>query len=235
MTINRIIGKIVRIHPFPTLLIKPVLNLHSFCYSLATILVIQLHKGVHPKHQIIRYEDWFRENIYENDVVVDLGCKFGHLAKHISDKAKHVYGIDFDANSIELAKNNYSADNIKYICGDATKFDYNKLIPIDVVILSNVLEHIDQRVAFLKQLSETIIWKNSPRLLLRVPMIDRDWITVFKQQLGVEHRLDNTHFIEYTFEIFADELNRAGFKINSFHIQYGELYAVCIGKSNNTS
>jgi hypothetical protein len=44
------------------------------------------------------------------------------------------------------------------------------------------------------------------KLLIRVPVIDRDWIVVIKKELGLEYRLENTHFTEYTFKEFLQEL-----------------------------
>ena len=40
-----------------------------------------------------------------------------------------------------------------------------------------------------------IDWDTQPKFLIRVPMIDREWISVYKKQLGLEW--DNTRFIEY--------------------------------------
>jgi len=39
-------------------------------------------------------------------------------------------------------------------------------------------------------------------------MINRDWITLYKKELGVEWRLDKTHYIEYTLESFEKELEK---------------------------
>jgi cytidyltransferase-like protein len=66
------------------------------------------------------------------------------------------------------------------------------------------------RVIFLKTLVKKIKWKDdkNKQLLIRVPMIDRDWITVYKRELGIEYRLDNTHFIEYTFKEFQDVISK---------------------------
>ena len=57
-------------------------------------------------------------------------------------------------------------------------------------------------------------------------MIDRSWITVYKKELGVEYRLDNTHCTEYTFDSFSQELQESGISITSYRIKFGEIYAV---------
>ena len=93
----------------------------------------------------------------------------------------------------------------------------------DVVVLSNVLEHIEHRIEFLKRIKHL-----APLFLIRVPMIDRDWITLYKKELGLEWRLDTTHFTEYTFDAFAEELRAVGLEITSHSIQFGEIWAVCV-------
>ena len=58
-------------------------------------------------------------------------------------------------------------------------------------------------------------------------MITRDWLPEFKKRLGVEWRLDKTHFIEYTIEDFKTEMEKANLKIINYQIKYGEIYAIC--------
>jgi len=78
--------------------------------------------------------------------------------------------------------------NLTFVQGDATKDLPNK--KFDVVILSNVLEQIKNRIDFLKE----IVNKASPsRLLVRVPVFEREWRTAFKKELGLDYRLDDTH------------------------------------------
>jgi len=206
-----------------------VLRLHSTCYKLAGIIAIQLNKGVHPKHNIMRYKEWFLVNIKNNYIVLDVGCNTGMMPEVMSQKAKFVYGIEIEKKHVEVAKNIRKKDNIEYICADATTYDYSECMPIDIVTLSNVLEHIEHRVDFLKKLIKKITWENkdNKQLLIRVPMIDREWITIYKKELGIEYRLDSTHFTEYTFEQFEDELNKGGVEVLSHHIRFGEIYAVC--------
>ena len=45
--------------------------------------------------------------------------------------------------------------------------------------------------------------------------------------MQVEWRLDETHYTEYTFDAFKEELADSGIIIESHHIRWGEIYAVC--------
>ena len=202
--------------------LKVILRMHSFTYRLAGRLSKKLEQdGLHPKHRIINYHQFFVDKVGENDTVLDIGCGNGALTYDVARKAKKVVGIDLNVQNITTAKKTYSRENIEYICGDAlTYFPKEKF---DVIILSNVLEHIDKRVEFLTSLK-----KLAPKFLIRVPMLNRSWIDIYKKELGLEYRLDRTHFIEYTFEGFKDELGKAGLSVLDYSIQFGEIWAVVV-------
>lgn len=208
---------------------KVILNLHTKTYILSSIFAINLNHGIHPKHKIIKYEEWFVENISKNDVVLDIGCNTGIMTQSLSHKARYVYGIEIDKKKVNIANTNSKKDNIQYICADAAKYNYSDCKPIDVVTLSNVLEHIEHRVEFLKKLTNQIKWKNKSirKLLIRVPLVDRDWIVIYKKELGLRYKLDRTHFTEYTYYEFKNELLKCGIQIKSYHIRFGEIYAIC--------
>jgi 2-polyprenyl-3-methyl-5-hydroxy-6-metoxy-1,4-benzoquinol methylase len=140
----------------------------------------------------MNYHKFFVDNVSENDTVLDIVCGNGALTYDVAGKAKKVVGIDLNEKNSTIAKNRYSKENIEYIIGDAlTDLPNGKF---DVIILSNVLEHIDKRVELLMSAK-----KLASKFLIRVPMLNRSWIDVYKKEPGLEYRLDTTHFIEYIF------------------------------------
>ena len=56
-------------------------------------------------------------------------------------------------------------------------------------------------------------------------MIDRHWVVILKKNLGVEYRLDLTHFTEYTKASFYKEMEACGLHVDSFEVRWGEIYA----------
>ena len=56
-------------------------------------------------------------------------------------------------------------------------------------------------------------------------MINRDWFPLYEKELGLEYRLDMTHYIEYTYDSFKEEMDVAGLKIISYSVQFGEIWA----------
>lgn len=201
------------------------LKVDKYLYFIIGQYASLYYDGKHPKHDIIKYEDWFISNLRRDWNVVDVGSNSGHMAYKISKSVKNVTGIEIDQKlynkSIQL-----ESENLKFINADATTFNYANLEKIHCVTLSNVLEHIEQRVVFLKSLLDKVNWKQEPLFLIRVPMIDRHWVVFLKKKLGVDYRLDETHFIEYTKETFYDEINQANLKVVQFDVRWGEIYAV---------
>jgi len=201
------------------LVLRILMRLDNFCYKNLSRFATIAEGGIHPKHRLTNYHQFFVDNIDPQDAVLDIGCGQGFLTYDVAKKARSVTAIDLNKDNIELARRDFNKDNIKYIYGDATQFDFEE--KFDVAILSNVLEHIDNRHAFLLRIKEL-----ADKFLVRVPMLNREWLTYYKRELGVEYRLDLTHKIEYTIESFQQELKKAGMKLERASIQFGEIWAV---------
>lgn len=195
------------------------MRLDNFCYNNISRFATIAEGGIHPKHRLMNYHQFFIDNVDPRDAVLDIGCGNGFLTYDVAKKVRSVTAIDVNKDNIELAKRNFYKENIKYIYGDATRFDFAE--KFDVIILSNILEHIDNRSDFLSKIKNL-----ANKFLIRVPLLNRDWLTYYKRELGVEYRLDLTHKIEYTMESFEDELEEAGLRIEGASIQFGEIWAV---------
>ncbi|MEW6068858.1 MAG: methyltransferase domain-containing protein [Nitrospirota bacterium] len=206
--------------PFDSL--KFLFDIENRNYQLEGHASVRYGNGVHTKHWHIKYHDFFIENIPPRSRVLDVGCGIGALAYDIAMKVPDVfvYGVDVAENNIKVCKERFQLKNINYVHGDALNDLPDE--KFDVIVLSNVLEHIEKRVEFLRVLSE----KYKPRkILIRVPMFERDWRVPLKKELGVDYRLDSTHHIEYCQEEFFDELKSAGLTVIHYTIKWGEIWA----------
>ncbi|MBU1196116.1 MAG: class I SAM-dependent methyltransferase [Proteobacteria bacterium] len=213
--------------PILRFLLFTALNIHNYSYRAVGKLSPKIETdGLHPKHRLMKYHDWFIARIQKNWDVLDIGCGSGALAFDMRPYCKSVTAVDIVKKNIVKAKKTYAADGINYICADAVQYDFEK--KFNVIVLSNVLEHIENRVEFLKKIFVNQDKNTPPVLLLRVPMITRDWISLYKKELGVEWRLDRTHHIEYTLEQIFDEMAQAGLEVKEYNIQFGEFYGVII-------
>ena len=195
-------------------------NIHKRLLTLISDRASDYEGGVHPKHRLMRYHDFFTKRIKSGERVLDIGSGIGFLAYDLAKAGGIVTGIELSEKNIKKAKCLYKHDNLKFILGDAWR-DLPKE-KFDTIVISNVLEHIDKRVEFIKMVRSNV---GAARWLLRIPCFDRDWIVALAQELGLDSRLDETHFIEYTRESFEREMDRAGLKAVHLEIQWGEIWA----------
>ena len=207
----------------PKILLKDILTLYNFIYSKAGSVAVQYGNGTHPKHRLTKYHDFFVNNIDENESVLDLGSGRGDVTYDVAKKTcGEVAGLESNSSNFLYATRTYVKPNLHFMRGDI----YGD-IPrrhFDVVILSNVLEHLKFRVNILKNIIES----NTPkRILIRVPYFERDWTVAMKKELGIPYFLDDTHEIEYTHEEFYKEIAGAGLEVTSAIFKWGEIWAVC--------
>jgi SAM-dependent methyltransferase len=183
-------------------------------------LAVAYDGGVHTKHRHMRYHDFFINRVKRDEEVLDIGCGIGAVAYDVADKAgAKVWGVDLDAANIAKAKARFVHPNVTYVVGDVLKDLPGQ--QFDVVILSNVLEHLPGRPQFLRRVLETA---HPSRVLIRVPVFERDWRVPLKKELGVEWRLDPTHETEYTLESFAAEMDEAGLETVHLEVRWGEIW-----------
>lgn len=92
--------------------------------------------------------------------------------------------------------------------------------------MSNVLEHIEDRIEFIRLVEERI---SPARWLFRVPLCERAWRVPLMEEIGVDFRLDSGHCIEYTQEGFVGELARAGLNVVYMEVRWGEIWCEAWG------
>lgn len=229
---NEIINSIIKNHiniSAPDDALKFLFELQQNIYRMLGEESTRYGNGIHSKHRHIKYHDFFIQNINDGDNVLDIGCGYGALAYDIAKNKPDIkiIGIDIARINIDKAQNMFAHQNIEYICADALNWRTNK--KIDVVILSNVLEHIENRVEFLRELNQQY---NPDRFLVRVPVFERDWTVPLKKELGLDYMLDKTHYIEYSGNEFFEELDKAGLNAEIYQINWGEIWTIVTSKGN---
>ncbi len=185
-------------------------------------LAIEYDGGVHVKHRLTHYHDFFVNRVRSGDSVLDVGCGNGAVTWDIAEKsgARDVTGIDMNPLNINMAMQRFSHPKVTYILGNALKE-----IPAShyqTVILSNVVEHLANRTEFLRQLVEGV---RPDRILVRVPVFERDWRVPLRKELGLDWRCDDTHETEYTNESFLEEMTAAGLRVMHQEVRWGEIWA----------
>jgi ubiquinone/menaquinone biosynthesis C-methylase UbiE len=204
----------------PAEALKILFMLDAHLYAEQGLLSVAYDGGIHTKHRHMKYHDFFTSRINKNDRVMDIGCGIGAVAYDVSKVAAQVVGMDFNADSINIARERYRNPSLSFRVGDALETLPDE--KFSVVILSNVLEHLPERPQFLRRVQDAL---NPKRILIRVPVFERDWRVPLKKELGVEWRLDPTHETEYTLETFAEEMRAANLHIDHFEVRWGEIWS----------
>jgi SAM-dependent methyltransferase len=178
-------------------------------------------KDLHPKNIYAYHHDFFVENVTAEDIVIDLGCGTGLILSKVGQKCKKGIGIDYNDKNLEYARSHCKGDNIEFYKGDITNIDaINKMVgDYTVVIVSQILEHLEDPVHLLKNLK-------CDRLLISVPS-EENWIVQMKKDLGMPYFGDSDHKRLYTKEMLKEHLEEAGFGyIYMGHTSLGSIECV---------
>jgi SAM-dependent methyltransferase len=204
--------------------VRELLTTYDDVYRRLDQAAIAYDGGVHAKHRLTRYHDFFVERVRPGERVLDLGSGKGELANDLVVRAgASVVGIDNDLRHLAFARERFRHERIEFREGDL-----RGELPeghFDVVVLSNVLEHLDDRTELLRR----VVASSMPsRLLIRVPVYARDWTIPLKQEVGLPSYWDPDHEIEYDPQSFRAELAEAGLEVTELLLQWGEIWAVAV-------
>jgi SAM-dependent methyltransferase len=181
---------------------------------------IRLDDGIHAKHRLTRYHDFFVERVRPGERVLDIGSGKGELAYDLAVRSgAEVVGIDVKPPSIAFARKRSAHARVRFVEGDA--LDMVPAGPFDVVVLSNVIEHLDQRVELLRRVVAEV---RPHRVLIRVPAEDRHWHVPLRRELGLPWFSDSSHVVEYDEARLLGELEAAGLETIEVRSCWGELW-----------
>ena len=202
--------------------LRSLLSVEDLLLRRAELLAIDLERGIHPKHRIMRYHDFFVERVRPGERVLDVGCGKGELAFDLAERGEvHVTGIDISDDALAFARERFQSDRLTLERADV--LDWTPPQTFDVVVLSNVLEHIEDRVGLLRRLLDLV---QPERLLIRVPVLERDWVVLLRKELDLPYFADPSHFTEYSAEQLESELGAAGLTLTELQHRWGELWTV---------
>lgn len=178
--------------------------------------------GVHVKHRLTGYHDFFVDRVRSGERVLDVGCGKGELAYDLVVRAgATVVGIDSNPHHLAFARSHFVHERLEFRDGDVLES-----VPeghFDAVVLSNVLEHLEPRIDLLRR----IVASAGPRrVLVRVPVLARDWTVPLRREVGLPYYWEDDHRIEYDVDGFREELREAGLQVTELELVWGEIWAV---------
>ena len=200
---------------------RRLLEVEEYLTRQINAVAIRYDDGIHVKHRLMRYHDFFVDRLRPGERVLDIGCGVGAVANSMATRAEAVVtGVDISRDNLATAKKHFRHPNLTFMEGDVLQ--ELPLGSYDTIVMSNVLEHFEGRAEFLKATQSRI---NPRRWLIRVPMINRHWLVPMRQELGLPYFSDDTHFVEYTQQSFEEEMQAAHMTITDLQINWGEIWA----------
>ena len=206
--------------------LKRIFNIKDKLNWILNERAIYYGNGIHPKHYLTKYHNFFIDRIENGETVVDIGCGLGAVAVDIASihKKSFVIGIDINKDNIEKARQLKKKNALKNIIFKCDDFNNQSGLKADVVILSNVLEHIYDRRYFLQNIIKKTCAK---KYLIRVPLFERDWQIPLRKELGISYFSDTDHKVEHKLEEFKSEIFNSNLKIKEISTIWGEIWASC--------
>jgi SAM-dependent methyltransferase len=202
--------------------LRELLTIESDLGGLIDEQALAYDHGVHVKHRLMQYHDFFVDRIGDTDRALDIGCGYGAVAYSIATRTgASIVGLDMDPGNVKSAQARFRHERLSFVEGEAPRVLPPG--PFTVIVLSNVLEHIERRVDFLAEVQQRLA---PQRWLIRVPMFNRDWRPSLRRELGLFPYSDPTHFTEYTRESFEAEMADARLQVSHLQINWGEVWAV---------
>lgn len=158
---------------------------------------LEIEKNADDIANIERHESRYffaAQQLAAGDKVLDCACGSGYGSDILKNYCAYVTGVDIDPKAVEYANNNYSAENLSYLCGDIRKLS-KSLDLVDTVVCLETLEHVpDPRIlidGFMRVL------KPDGKLIISTPVREK----------SRENPLNSYHVLEFTINDLKRILN----------------------------
>ncbi len=159
--------------------------------------------------------------------VLDLGCSHGHVGYLLAKHGLHVVGVDHSAEHVKAAKANYNLPNLSFHHEDAVAYLDRERQPFDALILSHILEHLDQPVEFLKKFSGYF-----PLIFIEVPDFENTHLNHCR--VDAKARIlytDSDHVTEFDREQLLSIVKEADLEVLEQQFRWGVLQLLCRPKA----
>ena len=190
------------------------------CYEQAT-----MHYGIENAPWRKSAVQFLSGVIKPDDAVLDLGCGYGAVSHAVSLMARKVVGVDYNINSINRARAQYQKENLQFEHEDALRYLSRSGEKFDVLILTHVLEHLDDPKKFL--LTYASYFRN---IFIEVPDFDRTFLNHFRQDMNsAQIYTDSDHVTEFDRDELCGLLAEVNLEVLSAEYRYGvqKIWARC--------
>jgi len=137
---------------------------------------------------------YFALSFVKDKVVLDVACGSGYGTNILSQKAKKIFGVDIDSETINYAERHYKKDNCNFINSKIEELKIDE--KVDVIVSFETIEHINDEEAYFKTVKSVL--DKDGIFIVSTPVADTDGIS----------RMNQYHINEYTVERFTSTLKK---------------------------
>lgn len=142
-------------------------------------------------------------------VVVDAGCGEGDLAGAMAARGHEVVGVDHDPAVLAVARERYPFANLKFVEGDVREILTDDNDRPRVLVLTHVLEHLDEPGEFLVDVA-----RRFHTIMIEVPDFEHSHLNRYREQLGLDLAYgDADHISEFDRRELAALIRNAGLRV----------------------
>jgi ubiquinone/menaquinone biosynthesis C-methylase UbiE len=148
-----------------------------------------------------QYNGWIFSQIspYLGTEVLDVGCGTGNFTELLAQQCQRVVGVDLNEEYVKVAQARLKENpGVEVLVSDATQLKWHQ--SFDTVVMLDVLEHIEDDVQTLNQLSACL--KPGGKIVIKVPALEFLY-SPLDQVIG--------HYRRYTKKTLVDTFEQANF------------------------
>lgn len=164
--------------------------------------------------------------IRKTQTIMDLGCKYGRISSILAENAHSVIGVDHDNDAIKIASENYNQSNLNFISADALEYLNTNTVQFDVLVLSHILEHLDDPKEFVKKFKNYFTY-----FYIEIPDIDDSYLNHYRKREDlVLLYTDHDHIWEFDRDSFTELIKDCNLEIVDSEYRYGLQKYWCVKK-----
>ena len=103
-------------------------------------------------------------SVKESPVIFEIGSGLGYLTYALRQAGYNATGLDISEEAVKKAQSDFG-DN--YVCADVVEYAREHVKEVDIVVLTEVIEHIEDPIAFLESL--LLLLKDGGSIILTTP------------------------------------------------------------------
>ncbi len=166
---------------------------------------------------------FIQQHINSSEYVLDLGSGYGDMSNKIAEFSKKVVGVDYVSGDVEIAKSRHQKENLEFVFDDAFDFLNECKDQFDVIILSHIIEHIDDPEEFLKKCIP-----HTKKIFIEVPDYDKTYSNHYRSILKNKlNYTDPDHVWEFNREELTSLISKTGLTIIENEFRFGVMKFWC--------